>query len=127
MLTKISGLARAIYIVLAIVTAFVAIGALDVALVLVVLGLIAGLSMPKERMVLAAATVIALPYIGTALGHIPAIGAQLNAFTGNLQLGVAGALASAMAIFLYHLVIEGVTGLTTTTAPTTATATAAAR
>lgn len=128
MLTKISGLARAIYIVLAIVTAFVAIGAMDVALVLVVLGLIAGISMPKERMVLAAATVIALPYVGTALGHIPAIGAQLNAFTGNLQLGVAGALASALVIYLYHLVIEGVTGLTTTTtAPTTATATAAAR
>ena len=127
MLTKISGLARAIYIVLAIVTAFVAIGALDVALVLVVLGLIAGLSMPRERMVLAAATVIALPYVGTALGHIPAIGAQLNAFTGNLQLGVAGALASAMAIFLYHLVIDGVTGLTTTTTPTTAAATATAR
>ena len=127
MLNKISGLARAIYIVLAIVTAFVAIGALDVALVLVVLGLVAGLSMPRERMVLAAATVIALPYIGTALGHIPAIGAQLNAFTANLQLGVAGALASAMAIFLYHLVIDGLTGLTTTTSPTTAAATAPAR
>ena len=127
MLNKVSGLARALYIVLAIVTAFVAIGAMDVALVLVVLGLIAGISMPKERMVLAAATVIALPYIGTALGHIPAIGAQLNAFAGNLQLGVSGALASALIIFLYHLVIEGVTGLTTTTAPTTAAATATAR
>ena len=42
MLTKISGLARALYIVLAIVTAFVALGAMDVALTLVVLGLIAG-------------------------------------------------------------------------------------
>ena len=122
MLNKISGLARALYIVLAIVTAFVAIGAMDVALVLVVLGLIAGISMPKERMVLAAAMVIALPYIGTALSHIPAIGAQLNAFTGNLQLGVAGALASALVIFLYHLVIEGVTGLTGNTATSGATA-----
>ena len=118
MLTKISGLARALYIVLAIITAFVALGALDVALTLVVLGLIAGITMPRERMVLAAATVIALPYVGTALGNIPAIGAQLNAFALNLQLGVAGALASAMAIFLYHLVIEGVTGLTTTTTTT---------
>ena len=126
MLNKISGLARAIYIVLAIVTAFVAIGALDVALVLVVLGLIAGISMPKERMVLTAATVIALPYVGTALGHIPTIGTQLTAFANNLQLGVAGALASALVIFLYHLVIEGVTGLTTGTA-TGGTATATAR
>ena len=125
MLNKISGLARALYILLAIVTAFVALGAMDVALTLVVLGLIAGITMPRDRMVLAAATVIALPYIGTALANIPAIGAQLNAFTGNLQLGVAGALASALVIFLYHLVIEGVTGLTvsgTTARPATATA-----
>ncbi|MEO5612480.1 MAG: hypothetical protein ABIT68_06960 [Sphingomicrobium sp.] len=125
MLNRISGLARALYIVLAIITAFVAIGALDVALVLVVLGLIAGISMPTARMVAAAATVIALPYVGTALGHIPAIGEQLTAFTSNLQLGVAGALASALIIFLYHLVIEGVTGVTsTTTNPEAATATA---
>ena len=94
MLTKISGLARALYIVLAIITAFVALGALDVALTLVVLGLIAGITMPRDRMVLVAATVIALPYVGTALGNIPAIGAQLNAFALNLQLGVAGALGS---------------------------------
>ena len=67
---------------------------MDVALVLVVLGLIAGISMPKERMVLAAATVIALPIIGAALAHIPAIGAQLNAVTANLQLGMAGAFAT---------------------------------
>jgi hypothetical protein len=111
MLTKISGLARALYILLAVVTAFVALGAMDVALTLVVLGLIAGITMPRDRMVLAAATVIALPYIGAALGNIPAIGTQLTAFAGTLQLGVAGALASALVIFLYHLVIEGVTGL----------------
>lgn len=125
MLTKISGLARALYILLAIVTAFVALGAMDVALTLVVLGLIAGITMPRERMVLAAATVIALPYIGAALGNIPAIGTQLTAFAGNLQLGVAGALASALVIYLYHLVIEGITGLVgggTTAEPATATA-----
>ena len=69
-------------------------------------------------------TVIALPYIGTALGNIPAIGTQLNAFALNLQLGVAGALASALAIFLYHLVVEGVTGLIGGTTPKPAVATA---
>ena len=111
MVNKICGLARALYIVIAIVAGFVALGTMDVALVLVALGLIAGVSMPKDRLVLAAATVIALPIVGTALGHIPAIGDKLTAVTGNLQLGIAGALASAMAIFLYHLVMEGVTGL----------------
>jgi hypothetical protein len=112
MLTKISGLARALYIVLAIVAGFVTLGTIDVALVLIVLGLIAGISMPQDKMVLAAATVIALPFVGTALGHIPTIGGQLNAVAGNLQLGVAGAFTSAFAIFLYHLVMDGVTGLT---------------
>ena len=60
MLMKISGLARALYIVLAIVAGFVALSMMDVPLVLVVLGLIAGIAMPQERMVLAAVTIIAL-------------------------------------------------------------------
>lgn len=112
MLKKIGGLARALYILLAIVAGFVTLGAMDVALVLVVLGLIAGLSMPRERLVLAAASVIALPAVGAALGHIPAVGVQLTAIAGNLQTGVAGAFASALAMLLYELTMEGVMGLT---------------
>jgi hypothetical protein len=112
MLKKISGLCRSLYIVLAIVAGFVALGGLNVALALVVLGLIAGITMPRERLVLAAAIVIALPLVGAALANVPAVGAQLSAVMTNLQLGVAGALASAMAIFLYELTMEGVTGLT---------------
>ena len=116
MLTKISGLARTLYIVLAIVAGFVALGTMPVALVLVALGLIAGISLPRERMVLAAATILALPTIGMALGKIPAIGTQLTAITTNLQLGMAGAFAMAMVIILYELAMEGVTGLMGTTA-----------
>jgi len=111
MLNKISGLARALYIMVAIVTAFVALGMMNVVLVLIVLGLIAGISMPRDRIVLAAATVIALPIVGTALTNIPTIGAQLNTMALNLQLGIAGALASAMAIYLYELAMDGVMGI----------------
>lgn len=117
MLNKLSGLARAIYIILAIIVGFVALGGVNVPLVLVALGLIAGISMPKERLVLAFAAVIALPLVGTALTTIPQIGAQLNAVMINLQLGVAGAATSALAILLYGLVMDGVKGLTTTPAP----------
>jgi len=112
MLKKIGGLARALYILLAVVAGFVVLGMMDVALVLVVLGLIAGLAMPRDRMVLAGVTVLALPIVGAALGHLPAIGAQLTAVATNLQVGIAGALATAMALFLYDLVMDGVTGLT---------------
>ena len=112
MLKKIGGLARALYILLAIVAGVVTLGTMDVALILVVLGLIAGLSMPRERMVLAAVAVIALPTVGAALGHIPAIGAQLTAICGNLQTGIAGAFASALAMLMYELTMDGVMGLT---------------
>lgn len=112
MLKKIGGLARALYIVLAIVAGFVVLKMMDVTMVLVVLGLVAGLAVPRDRMVLLAALVIALPIVGTAMGHIPAVGAQLTAVAGNLQMGAAGSLATALAIMLYELVMEGVTGLT---------------
>ena len=112
MLTKISGLARTLYILLAIVAGFVAMGTMPIALVLVALGLVAGITLPKERMVLAAATILALPTIGMALSKIPAIGVQLNAITANLQLGMAGSFAMAMILILYELAMEGITGLT---------------
>lgn len=123
MLNKVSGLARALYIVLAIVAGFIAVGGVDVALVLLVLGLIAGITMPRERLVLSLAAIIALPMVGAALAHIPAIGPQLNAVMANLQLGIAGAATTALTVLLYGLVMDGVTGMTGATAPARATAT----
>jgi hypothetical protein len=111
MLMKIGGLARAIAIVLAIVAGFVALNMMNVPLVLVVLGLLAGLAMPEDRLVLSTVTLIALPMIGAALGNIPAIGAQLGAVCGNLVLAMAGALATSIAMRLYHLTMDGVTGM----------------
>jgi len=112
MLMKIGGLARAIAIVLAIVAGFVALNMMNVPMTLVVLGLIAGLAMTEDRILLSTATVIALPIIGTALTQIPTIGAQLNAVALNLQLAIAGALATTVALRLYHLTMDGVMGLT---------------
>lgn len=111
MVNMISGLARTLYIILAIVAGFVALGGMNVALILVVLGLIAGITLPQERYVTAGVTVIALPFLGAALGNIPTIGAQLTAVCGNLQLGMAGAVFAAMVIRLYQLALEGVPGL----------------
>ena len=111
MLTKIGGLARAIAIILAIVAGFVALTMMNVPLVLVALGLIAGLAMPDERMVLTAAIVIALPIVGTALTLLPTIGAHLAAVAANLQMAMAGALATAIAIRLYRLAMDGLMGV----------------
>ena len=112
MLMKIGGLARAIAIVLAIVAGFMALNMMNVPLVLVVLGLIAGLAMTDDRLVLSTVTLIALPIIGAALAQIPTIGAQLNAVALNLQMAIGGALATTIAIRLYHMTMDGVMGLT---------------
>ena len=63
-------------------------------------------------MVLAAATIIALPIIGGALAHHPDNRrAAQRGHAANLQLGMAGAFAMAMVIVLYGLAMDGVTGL----------------
>jgi uncharacterized membrane protein len=111
MLMKIGGLARALAIVLAIVAGLMTLTMMNVPLALLVLGLIAGIALSDERMVVNVALVIALPIIGAALTHLPTIGGQLNAIALNLQMAMAGAVATAMAIRMYHLVMDGVMGL----------------
>ena len=111
MMMKIGGLARAIAILLAVVAGFMALNMMNVPLVLVVLGLVAGLAMTEDRLVLTTVTLIALPIIGTALANVPTIGAQLAAICGNLQMAIAGGLATTIAIRLYHMTMDGVTGI----------------
>jgi hypothetical protein len=111
MLTKVGGLARALAIILAIVAGFVALNIMNVPLALVALGLVAGLAMSEDRLLLSTVTLIALPIVGAALSHIPAVGAQLNAVALNIQMALAGSLATVIAIRLYHMTMDGVMGL----------------
>jgi len=111
-MTKITGLARALGIVLAIVAGFVAIPGLNIALALVVLGLVAGITMPDERFIPVALYVLFLPIVGAALGNIPMIGAKLGAVATGLALVAAGAIASALAIRLYGFVKDDLVALT---------------
>jgi len=112
MLMKIGGLARALYVILAIVTGFVALNMMNVPLVLVVLGLIAGLAITRDRLVMVMVAVLALPLIGAALANLPVGGAHLNTVCGNLQMGAAGSAATALAIYLYEVIMETLTGMT---------------
>jgi hypothetical protein len=122
MIMKIGGLARALAILLAIVAGFMALNMMNVPLTLLVLGLIGGLATAQDRLLMTTVTLIALPIIGAALTHIPAIGAQLNAVALNLQMAMAGALATSIAMRLYHLTMDGVMGVAGGTAATPATA-----
>src|SRR3954447_19106484 len=111
MLMKIGGLARAIAIILAIVAGFMALNMMNVPLVLVVLGLVAGLAMPEDRVIVTAVMLIDLPIVGTALTQVPRVGAHVYSVFLTLQMARAGSLASVILMRLYDLTMDGVTGL----------------
>jgi|DeeseametaMP2100_FD_k123_121833_1 hypothetical protein len=110
-MNKIIALARAAAIILSIVTAFVAIASLDVALVLVSLGLIAGLGYGEDDMTRLVLTVLVLPFSGAALSTIPSVGAQFEIVATNLAVVAAGAAATVLAIRCFNLVKDDLTGL----------------
>lgn len=112
MVKKIGGLARVIAIVLAIVAGFIAIPNVDVALILVVLGLIAGLAYEDENALRLFITVLVLPAVAGALSNIPEIGGQLADAALNVALAAAGAAATVIAIRLFNNSKADVTGLT---------------
>ena len=112
MINKIGAVARIVATLLAIVAAFVAIPSLNVALVLVVLGLIAGLAYSGEEAVRLFLVVLVLPAVGAALGTIPAIGEQLSAFASNIALAAAGVAATVIARRLIDNSKGDVAGLT---------------
>ena len=87
------------------------------ALALVVLGLIAGISMPQIEWFWLRRPSLRCRLVGAALANIPTVGEKLSAVAGNLQLGIAGALASALAhASCIGLAMEGVTGLSSASA-----------
>lgn len=111
MVGKIAGLARALSMLLAIVAGFVAIPNLDLRLVLVILGLIAGLAYSAEMMTVLVLAVLVLPMVGAALGAIPAVGEQLGAVATNLALAAAGSVATMFAIGVFNSIKGDLMGL----------------
>ena len=110
MLNKVARLARTLGVILAIVAAFVAIPA-PVALILVVLGIIAGVAYTPDDFIRLGVFVLVLPLVGAALNAIPAIGAGLGAACGNVALAVAGILATRVALRLYEIVVGDLKGI----------------
>ena len=102
MVEKIGGLARIIATLLAIVAGLVALpDNINVALILVVLGLIAGLAYAAEDAARLFLVVLVLPMVGAALGVIPEIGDKLTAVALNIALAAAGAAATVIALRLF--------------------------
>jgi hypothetical protein len=111
MVEKIAGLARLVATLFAIVAAFIAIPNVNVGLILVVLGIIAGFGYAADQTVRLFLVVLVLPAVGTALGTIPVIGARLDAVALNIALAAAGAAAAMIALRLFNNSKDDVAGL----------------
>jgi FtsH-binding integral membrane protein len=111
MLSKATGLARALALILAVVAGFVSIPNLDVALVLVALGLIGGLAYSEDAASRLMLTVLVMPAVSTALNLIPQFGAQLGQIATNVALAAAGAVATLVAVRIYGQLKGDITGL----------------
>ena len=112
MLNKVSAAARIAGLLLAVVAGFMPNIGFDVAMVLIVLGLLSGISMPAERITNVGVFVLVVPAIAAALAHLPAIGTQLGGVFGALGLLAAASLATAIVLMLFHRVKEDAAGIT---------------
>ena len=115
MLSKITGLARLVNIVLAIVAGLVVIPGLDGATLtttLIVIGLVAGLATTRDQMTNLLIAAIALPVIGNVLGNLPQLGGYLADIFTNLGVAVAGHAAMGVALTVYHIATSDLKGLT---------------
>ena len=108
---KIGGLATALAVVLAIVAGVVSIPGLQVGLIILILGIIGGITADQDGAVRMYVAVLALPAIGAALGGIPVAGEYLNSIFGNLTAAAAGVSASLVTRRLYDMVMGAVKGL----------------
>jgi hypothetical protein len=109
MMGKLTGLARALAIILAVVGAFVAVP--QAALALAVLGIIAGISYDEDARAGLILTTLVLAVIPEAMSHIPNIGGHLGTIAGNLATAAAAAAASSIAIGLFHTAKDDLMGL----------------
>ena len=109
---KVSGIASSLAIILAIVAAFVAIPGVDAGLVLLILGIIGGLSAAQDGAVRTYLAVLVLPAVGAALGVVPAAGEYLTAIFGNLAIIAAGVAATLVARVVYEKIMGTISSFT---------------
>jgi len=112
MLSKVAGLARLVNIVLAIVAGLIAIPGIDVTVVLIVIGLIAGINSKREDLTNLLIAAVTLPAVGGVLANLPSVGGYLGDIFTNFGLAVAGHAAMAVVLTVYGLVMSEVKGLT---------------
>lgn len=99
-------------LLLAVVAAFIAIPDINLAAILVVLGLVIGATYSHDNLLKVLASALVYPLVAVALGNIPAIGLQLGQIATNIGLVVAGVAASMLAVRLFGVAKHNVATIT---------------
>ena len=102
-MNKIAALAGLVGILLAIVAAFVAIPGMNLAAVLVILGIVAGIGYAEDRVQGLMLAVLVYPVASMALHNVPAVGEQFGAIAGNVGMLAAGVASSVLAARIFKI------------------------
>lgn len=111
MLNKLTGLAGAVATLLAIVAPFLTGMDMNFGVVLVILGLIAGIGLSDEGMPKMGLATVALPVAAAALGGLPEFGDKLGGIAMGWGMACAGSFVMGVAIRAVKRAIATFTGL----------------
>lgn len=99
-------------LLLAVVAAFIAIPDINLAAILVVLGIVVGATYSQDNLLTVLVSALVYPLVAVALGNIPAIGLQLGQVATNVGLVVAGVAAAMLAVRLFGVAKGNVATIT---------------
>ena len=108
---KIGAIAGLLGLLVAILAAFMTMP-MDAAMLMVVLGVIAGIAYDMDRMVGLMLAVLVYPIAGTTLGAIPTIGEPIGAILTNIGVVAAGAAATVLVRRVIEIVQANIGELT---------------
>lgn len=106
-----SALATLVGIAVAIIAAFVTLP-VNVPMLLVLMGLLAGLAYDMDKTVTLMVAVLVYPVAGAALGAIPEVGGYLGAILTNVGVAAAGAAATVLTRRIIDMVKGSLAALT---------------
>lgn len=109
---KLTGLASLAAIILAIVAGVMPNLGFDAGMIILILGIIAGISADQDNAVRMFLAVLVLPVVAAGLGGLEAIGGYLAGIFGNLAVAATGISATLIARRIYEMVMANIQGLT---------------
>jgi hypothetical protein len=109
---KLTGLASLLAVILAIVAGVMPNLGFDAGMIILILGIIAGISADQDNAIRMYIAVLVLPVVAAGLGGLEAVGVYLSGIFGNLAVAATGISATLIARKVYEMAMGNVQTLT---------------